>query len=89
MRRRPLLTVALAAGPAALKTAPATARDRRVLHVRPGDSVQATVYAVDGPGRTLPRHPGTYREVVHVAARGGGGITPRRPIPPPDPDSGP
>ncbi|MEV7386283.1 pectinesterase family protein [Streptomyces sp. NPDC091215] len=43
-------------------------RDRRVLHVRPGDSVQAAVDAVSGPGRTIVVHPGTYREVVNVPA---------------------
>ncbi|WP_189261115.1 pectinesterase family protein [Streptomyces fuscichromogenes] len=43
-------------------------RDRRVLHVRPGDSVQAAVDAVAGPGWTIVVHPGTYREVVDVPA---------------------
>ncbi|MEU2425812.1 pectinesterase family protein [Streptomyces sp. NPDC007851] len=43
-------------------------RDRRVLHVRPGDSVQAAVDAVPGPGWTVLVHPGTYREVVNVPA---------------------
>nr|WP_240528785.1 pectinesterase family protein [Streptomyces humi] len=59
----------LAAG-AALATGSATGftRDRRVLHVRPGDSVQAAVDAVAGPGRTIVVHPGTYREVVVVPA---------------------
>ncbi|MFJ4559624.1 hypothetical protein ACIP4Q_26535 [Streptomyces massasporeus] len=51
MRRRTLLT-GLTAGPAAAGTAPALASaGHRVLHVRPGDSVQAAVDAVDGPGR--------------------------------------
>ncbi|MFG3290315.1 pectin esterase [Streptomyces sp. NPDC048179] len=64
--RRTLL--AAAAGGAALAMGSATGftRDRRVLHVRPGDSVQAAVDAVAGPGWTIVVHPGTYREVVHV-----------------------
>ncbi|MFJ3310256.1 pectinesterase family protein [Streptomyces sp. NPDC086549] len=70
MRRRTLLAGgagALAAGaPGAAGAGPALARDRRVLHVRPGGSVQAAVDAVDGPGRTIVVHPGTYREVVNV-----------------------
>ncbi|WP_217235758.1 pectinesterase family protein [Streptomyces sp. AC555_RSS877] len=67
MRRRTLLTgitgtlVAAGAGPA-------WAVGRRVLHVRPGDSVQAAVDAVTGPGWTIVVHPGTYREVVKVPA---------------------
>ncbi len=60
----------LAAGAAALAMGSATAftRDRRVLHVRPGDSVQAAVDAVPGRGWTIVVHPGTYREVVNVPA---------------------
>jgi pectinesterase len=67
MRRRTLLAgitgglVAAGAG-----TGPALATGRRVLHVRPGDSVQAAVDAVTGPGWTIVVHPGTYREVVNV-----------------------
>ncbi|MEU1012680.1 pectinesterase family protein [Streptomyces sp. NPDC005890] len=68
MRRRTLLTAALAAGASALGTGPAMAGGRRVLHVRPGESVQAAVDAVDGPGWTVLVHPGTYREVVGVPA---------------------
>lgn len=48
--------------------APAAASTSRVLHVRPGDSVQAAVDAVDGPGWTIVVHPGTYREVVGIPA---------------------
>ncbi|MCI3277146.1 pectinesterase family protein [Streptomyces cylindrosporus] len=59
--------LAAGAGPA-LAATPA----RRVLHVRPGDSVQAAVDAVDGPGRTIVVHPGTYREVVNIPADKGG-----------------
>ncbi|KRD10775.1 MULTISPECIES: pectinesterase family protein [unclassified Streptomyces] len=67
MSRRTLL--AAATGAALLAGAPAAhARSRRVLHVRPGDSVQAAVDAVDGPGWTIVVHPGTYREVVVVPA---------------------
>ncbi|MFI8188180.1 pectinesterase family protein [Streptomyces sp. NPDC085946] len=74
MRRRALLT-GLAGGLAAAGTRPALAAPhRRVLHVRPGDSVQAAVDAVDGPGWTIVVHPGTYREVVHVPA-GAAGLT--------------
>jgi pectinesterase len=70
MRRRTLLAAALAAGPAvAAGTAPSYATGRRrVLDVRPGDSVQAAVDAVTGPGWTIVVHPGTYREVVNVPA---------------------
>jgi pectinesterase len=72
MRRRTLLTgmAGLAGGLAAAGTAPAFASDggRRVLHVRPGDSVQAAVDAVTGPGWTIVVHPGTYREVVDIPA---------------------
>lgn len=61
---------ALLAAGAAVAMGPVTAfgRDRRVLHVRPGDSVQAAVDAVSGPGWTIVVHPGTYREVVNVPA---------------------
>ncbi|MFJ7072380.1 pectinesterase family protein [Streptomyces sp. NPDC098781] len=65
MRRRTLLGAGIAvalAGPT-----PASAdTGRRVLHVRPGNTVQAAVDAVDGPGWTIVVHPGTYREVVEV-----------------------
>jgi pectinesterase len=73
MRRRTLLAgitgglVATGAGPA-LATGPALAAGRRVLHVRQGDSVQAAVDAVTGPGWTIVVHPGIYREVVKVPA---------------------
>ncbi|MDQ1044443.1 pectinesterase family protein [Streptomyces sp. V4I2] len=69
MRRRTVLTgiagglVAAGAG-----AGPALAVGRRVLHVRPGDSVQAAVDAVTGPGWTIVVHPGRYREVVNVPA---------------------
>ncbi|WP_406328988.1 pectinesterase family protein [Streptomyces sp. NBC_00203] len=69
MRRRAFLTAAVAGTAGALTgfgAAPAFAHDRRVLHVRPGDSVQAAVDAVDGPGWTIVVHPGTYREVVNI-----------------------
>ncbi|MBT2417740.1 pectin esterase [Streptomyces sp. ISL-22] len=66
MRRRTLLA-GIAGGLTALGAAPAFAAGaRRVLHVRPGDSVQAAVDAVAGPGWTIVLHPGTYREVVKV-----------------------
>ncbi|MEY9990389.1 pectinesterase [Streptomyces sp. V4I8] len=72
MRRRTLLAGAaggLAAGSLIAGGAtPALASGRRVLHVRPGDSVQAAVDAVAGPGRTIVVHPGIYREVVKVPA---------------------
>ncbi|MFG3719865.1 pectinesterase family protein [Streptomyces massasporeus] len=68
MHRRTLLT-GLTAGLLTAGTAPAVASaGRRVLHVRPGDSVQAAVDAVSGPGWTVVVHPGTYREVVSVPA---------------------
>ncbi|WP_329340595.1 pectinesterase family protein [Streptomyces sp. NBC_00663] len=67
MRRRTLLT-GLTAGLLAAGSTNAFASDRRVLHVRPGGSVQAAVDAVDGPGWTIVVHPGTYREVVNVPA---------------------
>ncbi|MFC8199536.1 pectinesterase family protein [Streptomyces sp. NPDC057298] len=71
MRRRTLLTgIAGTVGALAAGGASRAAVDprRRVLHVRPGDSVQAAVDAVDGPGRTIVVHPGTYREVVNIPA---------------------
>ncbi|MFF5978167.1 pectinesterase family protein [Streptomyces olindensis] len=72
MHRRTLLT-GFAGGLVAAGAAPAfAAADRRVLHVRPGASVQSAVDAVDGPGRTIVVHPGTYREVVKVPARAAG-----------------
>ncbi|WP_155054930.1 pectinesterase family protein [Streptomyces blattellae] len=67
MRRRTLLG-GIAGGLAAVGTSPAFARDRGVLHVRAGGSVQAAVDAVDGPGWTIVVHPGTYREVVDIPA---------------------
>ena len=71
MRRRTLLT-GLAGGLLAAGTGPALAAPgHRVLHVRPGDSVQAAVDAVDGPGWTIVVHPGTYREVVNIPAEKG------------------
>ncbi|WAU80440.1 pectinesterase family protein [Streptomyces sp. Qhu-G9] len=71
MRRRTLLTgIAGTVGALAAGGASPAAADprRRVLHVRPGDSVQAAVDAADGPGRTIVVHPGTYREVVNIPA---------------------
>ncbi|WP_405538323.1 pectinesterase family protein [Streptomyces sp. NBC_00075] len=69
MRRRTLLT-GFAGGLIAGGTAPAFASAaRRVLHVRPGGSVQAavdTVVARGGTGWTVVVHPGTYREVVNI-----------------------
>ncbi|MER5524428.1 pectinesterase family protein [Streptomyces sp. NPDC002677] len=65
MSRRTLLATAIAVGSS---SAFAPDHDRRVLHVHPGDSVQAAVDAVSGPGRTIVVHPGTYREVVNVPA---------------------
>ncbi|MFI5967504.1 pectinesterase family protein [Streptomyces asoensis] len=64
MRRRTLL--AGLTGLASAVTSPAHARSHTTLHVRPGDSLQAAVDAVDGPGRTIVVHPGTYREAVVV-----------------------
>ncbi|MFJ3771526.1 pectinesterase family protein [Streptomyces sp. NPDC090075] len=59
----------LAAGAVlAMGSATGFTHDRRVLHVRPGDSVQAAVDAVAGPGWTIVVHPGTYRQVVNVPA---------------------
>ncbi|MEU0023832.1 pectinesterase family protein [Streptomyces sp. NPDC006335] len=67
MRRRTLLTAGL--GLAVAGSTPAFATGgHRVLHVRPGDSVQAAVDAVTGPGWTIVVHPGTYREVVNIPA---------------------
>ncbi|MFF6991832.1 pectinesterase family protein [Streptomyces sp. NPDC010273] len=69
--RRTLLTgiasglVAAGAGP------PVGLGRRRVLHVRPGGSVQAAVDAVQGVGWTIVVHPGTYREVVNIPAEAG------------------
>nr|WP_043681088.1 pectinesterase family protein [Streptomyces xylophagus] len=68
MRRRTFLA-GIAGGLVAAGAGPAVALDRRrVLHVRPGDSVQAAVDAVEGSGWTIVVHPGTYREVVNVPA---------------------
>ncbi|KOU55315.1 pectin esterase [Streptomyces sp. MMG1533] len=67
MRRRTLLT-GIAGGLVAAGAGPARAVGRRVLHVRPGDSVQAAVDAVTGPAWTIVVHPGTYREVVDIPA---------------------
>ncbi|KQV93299.1 pectinesterase family protein [Streptomyces sp. Root369] len=67
MRRRTLLGAGL--GLAVAGAAPAFATGgHRVLHVRPGDSLQAAVDAVTGPGWTIVVHPGTYREVVNIPA---------------------
>ncbi|WP_105975006.1 pectinesterase family protein [Streptomyces geranii] len=72
MRRRTLLT-GFAGGLIASGTAPAFASAaRRVLHVRPGGSVQAAVdeaVARGGAGWTIVVHPGTYREVVNIPAQ--------------------
>ncbi|MEU0411840.1 pectinesterase family protein [Streptomyces griseorubiginosus] len=67
MRRRTLLTAGLGLTVAGATPAYA-AGGRRVLHVRPGDSVQAAVDAVTGPGWTIVVHPGTYREAVNIPA---------------------
>ncbi|MDF2265388.1 pectinesterase family protein [Streptomyces coacervatus] len=67
MHRRTLLA-GIAGGLVAAGTTPAFASARRVRHVRPGDSVQAAVDAVDGSGWTIVVHPGTYREVVNIPA---------------------
>ncbi|WP_407702859.1 pectinesterase family protein [Streptomyces xylophagus] len=68
LRRRTFLA-GIAGGLVAAGAGPAVALDRRrVLHVRPGDSVQAAVDAVEGSGWTIVVHPGTYREVVNVPA---------------------
>ncbi|WP_406167048.1 pectinesterase family protein [Streptomyces canus] len=66
MRRRALISAGV--GLVVAAAAPAHAGTRRVLHVRPGDSVQAAVDAVTGPGWTIVVHPGTYREVVSIPA---------------------
>ncbi|MDH6491291.1 pectinesterase family protein [Streptomyces sp. SAI-127] len=66
MRRRALISAGV--GLVVAVAAPARAGTRRVLHVRPGDSVQAAVDAVTGPGWTIVVHPGTYREVVNIPA---------------------
>jgi pectinesterase len=69
MRRRTLLLAGAVGGLTAAGPRPASAAPRhRVLHVRPGGSVQAAVDAVTGPGRTVVVHPGTYREVVEIPA---------------------
>ncbi|MGW1748202.1 pectinesterase family protein [Streptomyces sp. NPDC002092] len=71
MRRRALLA-GITTGLVAAGAGPAFASARRpVLHVHPGDSIQAAVDAVHGPGRTIVVHPGTYREVVNVPAPAG------------------
>ncbi|MFJ9023216.1 pectinesterase family protein [Streptomyces sp. NPDC102259] len=69
MRRRTLLAGITSA--ALITATPAHARSHRTLHVRPGDSLQAAVDAVDGPGGTVVVHPGTYRDVVNVPAEKG------------------
>ena len=75
MLRRRTLLAGVTAGLVAVGSRPAFAGTphigRRVLHVRPGDSVQAALDAVDGPGWTIVVHPGTYREVVQVPVRAG------------------
>lgn len=68
MRRRTLLAAGAGLFAAGVATPARATGTRRVLHVRPGDSVQAAVDAVDGPGWTVVVHPGTYREVVNVPA---------------------
>ncbi|MFD3837411.1 pectinesterase family protein [Streptomyces sp. NPDC058642] len=68
MRRRTLLAAGAGLFAAGAATPASATGARRVLHVRPGGSVQAAVDAVDGPGWTIVVHPGTYREVVHVSA---------------------
>ncbi|GHH03720.1 pectinesterase family protein [Streptomyces lanatus] len=65
MRRRALLAAGVAGALTGAAT-PAFAIGHRVLHVRPGDSVQAAVDRVTGPGWTIVVHPGTYREVIQV-----------------------
>lgn len=76
LRRRTFLA-GIAGGLVAAGAGPAVALDRRrVLHVRPGDSVQAAVDAVEGSGWTIVVHPGTYREVVNVPV-GAGELTVR------------
>jgi pectinesterase len=68
MRRRTLLAAGAGLFAAGAATPASATGARRVLHVRPGGSVQAAVDAVDGPGWTIVVHPGTYREVVDVPA---------------------
>ncbi|NUS29600.1 MAG: pectin esterase [Streptomyces sp.] len=68
MRRRTLLAGMTASLVAVGSTDAFAGVGRRVLHVRAGDSVQAAVDAVAGPGWTIVVHPGTYREVVNVPA---------------------
>ncbi|MCX5364578.1 pectinesterase family protein [Streptomyces sp. NBC_00124] len=68
MRRRTLLAAGAGLFAAGAATPASATGARRVLHVRPGGSVQAAVDAVDGPGWTIVVHPGTYREVVNVSA---------------------
>ncbi|MFJ2235363.1 pectinesterase family protein [Streptomyces sp. NPDC087859] len=68
MRRRILLAAGAGLFAAGAATPASATGARRVLHVRPGGSVQAAVDAVDGPGWTIVVHPGTYREVVDVPA---------------------
>ncbi|WAZ20876.1 pectinesterase family protein [Streptomyces cinnabarinus] len=65
MRRRTVLA-GLTAGLVATGAGSALAGERRVLHVRPGESVQAAVDAVTGTGGTIVVHPGIYREVVKI-----------------------
>ncbi|QOV39182.1 pectin esterase [Streptomyces ferrugineus] len=74
MRRRTLLAgmTGIAGGLVAAGTPAFAGARRRVLRVRPGDSVQAAVDAVEGPGWTIVVHPGTYREVVRVPAEKSG-----------------
>ncbi|MEU3335802.1 pectinesterase family protein [Streptomyces sp. NPDC002144] len=68
MRRRTLLA-GITGGLLTAAAGSALAAGRSILHVRPGESVQAAVDRVDGPGWTIVVHPGTYREVVNVPAR--------------------
>ncbi|MBO4255901.1 pectinesterase family protein [Streptomyces griseorubiginosus] len=68
MRRRTFLA-AITGGLLTAAAGPALAGGRRILHVRPGESVQAAVDRVDGPGWTIVVHPGTYREVVNIPAQ--------------------
>ncbi|MFD6287116.1 pectinesterase family protein [Streptomyces sp. NPDC060205] len=79
MRRRTLITGAAGAvgalvGAGISPAAAASDARRRVVHVRPGDSVQAAVDTLadtagdtaDGPGPTVVVHPGFYREVIRI-----------------------
>ncbi|MFF7951985.1 pectinesterase family protein [Streptomyces griseorubiginosus] len=68
MRRRTLLAAGLGLAAATGPTPAHATEGHRVLHVHPGDSVQAAVDAVTGPGWTIVVHPGTYREVVNIPA---------------------